>query len=62
MRIDIGRLTEDELVDLKHRVVARLRFLQQARAPAEMRATKIGDRVTVPATRGRADHGHPHPL
>ena len=32
MKIDIDRLTEDELVDLNHRIVARLRFLHQMRA------------------------------
>jgi hypothetical protein len=46
MRIDIDRLTEGELVDLNHRVVARLRLLHQARAHMEMLAFKIGDRVT----------------
>jgi hypothetical protein len=45
MRIDIDRLSEAELVDLNHRVVARLRFLQQARTHADMLAFKIGDRV-----------------
>jgi hypothetical protein len=45
MRIDIDRLSEAELVDLNHRNVARLRFLQLARAHAEMLAFKIGDRV-----------------
>ena len=46
MRIDIDQLTETELVDLNHRVVARLRLLHQARAHAEMLEFKIGDRVT----------------
>ena len=46
MRIDIDRLTETELVDLNHRVVARLRLLHQTRAHAEMLQFKIGDRVT----------------
>jgi hypothetical protein len=45
MRIDIDRLTEAELVDLNHRIVARLRFLQQMRAHSEMLEFKIGDRV-----------------
>lgn len=30
--IDIDRLNEAELIDLNHRVVARLKFLQQMRA------------------------------
>lgn len=46
MRIDIDRLTEAELIDLNHRVVARLRLLHQARAHMEMLEFKIGDRVT----------------
>lgn len=46
MRIDIDRLTEAELVDLNHRVVERLRFLNQMRAHAEMLEFRIGDRVT----------------
>jgi hypothetical protein len=45
MKIDIDRLTEDELVDLNHRIVARLRFLHQMRAHTEMLEFKIGDRV-----------------
>ena len=45
MKVDIDRLTEDELVDLNHRIVARLRFLHQMRAHAEMLEFKIDDRV-----------------
>ena len=46
MKIDIDRLTEVELIDLNHRIVARLRFLGQIRAHAEMLEFKIGERVT----------------
>jgi hypothetical protein len=45
MKIDIDRLTEAELVDLNHRIVARLRLLTQRRAHADMLEFKIGDRV-----------------
>ena len=45
MKIDIDKLTESELFDLNHRIVARLRFLDQMRAHAEMLEFKIGDRV-----------------
>jgi hypothetical protein len=45
MKIDIERLTDSELVDLNHRIVARLRFLHQMRAHSEMLKFKIGDRV-----------------
>ena len=46
-KIDIDRLSEAELVDLNHRVVERLRFLQQMRAHAEMLEFSIGDRVSL---------------
>lgn len=45
MRFDIDGLTEAELVDLNNRIVARLRFLQQARAHQRMLQFKLGDRV-----------------
>jgi hypothetical protein len=44
-KIDINRLSEAELVDLHHRIVERLRFLQQMRAHACMLEFSIGDRV-----------------
>jgi ribosomal protein L21E len=43
--IDIDKLSEPELVDLNHRIVERLRFLQQMRAHRQMLEFKIGDRV-----------------
>jgi ribosomal protein S17 len=43
--VDIDKLTEPELIDLNHRIVQRLRFLQQMRAHMAMLAFKIGDRV-----------------
>jgi len=45
MKIDIDRLTEAELVDLNHRIVERLRFLNQVRAHSRMLEFRIGDRV-----------------
>ena len=45
MPIDIDRLTEAELVDLNHRIVARLKFLAQMRAHASMLSFSIGERV-----------------
>jgi len=45
MSIDIDRLTEAELIDLNHRIVARLRLLGQVRAHAAMLDFRIGDRV-----------------
>jgi hypothetical protein len=45
MTIDIDKLTEAELIDLNHRIVERLRFLDHMRAHVEMLEFKIGDRV-----------------
>ena len=45
-RINIDELTEAELIDLNHRIVERLKFLNQMRAHAHMLEFKIGDRVT----------------
>jgi hypothetical protein len=46
MKIDIDQLSEAELIDLNHRIVERLHFLNQMRADVEMLELKIGDRVT----------------
>jgi hypothetical protein len=46
VKIDIDKLTEAELTDLNNRIVARLRFLSQMRAHAQMLEFKIGDRVS----------------
>jgi hypothetical protein len=46
MQIDIDKLTEAELIDLNNRIVARLKFLQQMRAHAQMLDFSIGERVT----------------
>src|SRR5437764_12685767 len=46
MTIDIDKLPEEELIDLNHRIVERLRFLNQMRAHSQMLDFKIGDRVT----------------
>ena len=56
MKIDIDRLTEAELVDLNHRIVARLRLLAQMRAHADMLEFRIGDRVAFGSTgQGRVE-------
>ncbi|MEW6186344.1 MAG: hypothetical protein AB1585_11475 [Thermodesulfobacteriota bacterium] len=46
MKIDIDQLTETELIDLNHRVVERLRFLEQMRSHGTMLKFSIGERVT----------------
>jgi hypothetical protein len=45
MKISIDQLTEAELIDLNHRIVERLRVLNQLRAHTRMLEFKIGDRV-----------------
>ena len=44
-KIDINRLSEAELVDLHHRIVERLRFLEHVRAHARMLEFSVGERV-----------------
>lgn len=46
MKIDIDRLTEPELIDLNHRIVERLKLLEQLRAHGTMLEFSIGERVT----------------
>jgi len=45
MKIDIDALSEPELIDLNHRIVARLRLLTQMRAHVDMLEFRIGDKV-----------------
>src|SRR5260370_33277486 len=44
-RIDIDSLSEEELIELNHKVVARLRFLHQMRSHSAMLDFRIGERV-----------------
>ena len=46
MKIDIDRLSEEELIDLNNRIVERLRFLNQMRRHSQMLKFTIGERVT----------------
>ncbi len=46
MTIDLASMTEDELLALNRRIVERLKFLQQARAHAQMIEFQLGDRVS----------------
>ncbi len=46
MKIDIDKLSEEELIDLNNRIVERLRFLSQMRAHSAMLDFRTGDRVT----------------
>lgn len=45
MPIDIDTLRESELIDLNHRIVARLRFLREVDAHSSMLEFRIGERV-----------------
>ena len=45
MSIDISKLGEAELVELNQRIVARLRYLQEARTHHQMLSFNVGDRV-----------------
>jgi hypothetical protein len=55
MKIDIDKLSESELIELNHRIVARLRFLNQMRAHLEMLEFRIGDRIGFHRRRSRSD-------
>lgn len=56
--IDIDRLTEAELIDLNHRIVARLKWIGEARAHSLMLDFRIGQRVQFqPPNRAAAVSG-----
>ena len=57
MKIDIDKLTEEELIDLNHRVVERLRFMGQMRAHGAMLRFSIGQRVSFDSSDGRTVAG-----
>ncbi|MBM3802837.1 MAG: hypothetical protein FJW26_11085 [Acidimicrobiia bacterium] len=46
LKIDVTRMSEEELVALNRQIVERLRFLQQTRAHAKMLEFRVGDRVS----------------
>jgi hypothetical protein len=53
MHIDIDQLTEDELVELNHRIVDRLKFLENMHAQREMMQFTPGEHVSFEASGGR---------
>jgi hypothetical protein len=53
MAVDIDQLTESELIELNHRVVARLKFLQQMKAHVSMLEFNLGEKVSF------QPEGHP---
>jgi hypothetical protein len=53
MSIDIDRLSEEELVALNHRIVARLKLLREMRSHQAMLEFRVGERVAFqPPERG----------
>src|SRR4030095_2105504 len=46
MNIDISQLDEAQLVELNRRIVARLRYLQEARTHRQMLSFNVGERVS----------------
>ena len=52
--VDIDSLSEEELIELNHKIVARLRFLSQMRSHSSMLDFRIGERVKF-STGGRPD-------
>lgn len=54
MKIDIDQLTEDELIELNHRIVERLKFLESMHTHKEMMQFNPGEQVSFePPGRGR---------
>lgn len=45
MKIDINELSEDELIELNHRIVERIKFLESVRAHEEMMEFSVGEKV-----------------
>ena len=57
MKIDIDALSEEELIELNHHVVARLRLLRDMRAHVGMLDFRLGDRVTFEPPGRQTLHG-----
>ena len=54
MKIDIDKMTEAELVELNHRIVQRLKFLESMHHHHEMLKFNVGDKVSFESPgRGR---------
>jgi hypothetical protein len=45
MKVNIDQMSEEELAELNHKIVARLRFLRQMQSHAQMLDYRIGERV-----------------
>jgi len=51
MKIDIDNLTEQELIELNHKIVERIKFLQSMRVHSNMMEFSIGERVSFSPSR-----------
>ena|SRR5450631_4232163 len=49
MPIDITKFSEAQLVELNHRIIVRLRYLQEARMKQQMQSFRVADRVSFHA-------------
>src|SRR2546422_6570700 len=49
MPIDITKFSEAQLTELNRKIVARLRYLQEARMQQQMQSFRLGDRVSFHA-------------
>lgn len=45
MKIDLEKMSEEELIDLNNRIVERIKFLRGRRAHSEMLKFRIGEKV-----------------
>jgi len=45
LHVDIDSLSEEELIELNHKIFARLRFLHEMRSHTAMLDCRIGERV-----------------
>src|SRR5438128_316777 len=62
MNIDIDKLSEEELIDLNHRIVERLRFLNQNAGTFRDAGLQNRRACHLPAGRSAASRWNGHPL
>lgn len=55
--IDINGLSEDQLVELNHRIIERLKFLSRTRSVKQMGKFNVGDRVWFEGHNGEKIRG-----
>ena len=57
MKIDIDKLTEQELIELNHKIVERIKFLQSMRVHSAMMEFVIGEKVSFSPSRSVTLYG-----